>query len=292
MNFENMNQAIVFVQMLQKIYTNVRIMDADSKEVLYNSGDSQFELTLNKTTEQQGLQGSTASYTDCKGGVISISGSGTAVIITTVPISINSRFCHLELVQHAIQHSDASKSEFAPNVKQDTAFYQIRELIITDSLTQLYNRRYIDEQLPLELTRSFEKGEPLSFIYADIDHFKKVNDQYGHVAGDHVLKKIADIIRRQIRSKDGWVARYGGEEFLICLSEINQKTAVKIANRIRREIENCHPYAGSQTLRVTCSFGVQTVYKESNIHTVDEIVALVDKKLYEAKKNGRNRVIG
>lgn len=292
MNFENMNQAITFVQLFQKIYTIIRIVDADSKEVLYNSGDLQFELAVNKTTEHQGLQGSTVSYTDCKGNVITISGTGTAVIITTVPLSINNRFCYLELVQHAIQHYDASKLEIASDMKQDSAFHQMHELIFTDSLTKLYNRRYIDEQLPLELTRSFEKDEPLSVIYADIDHFKRINDQYGHVVGDYVLKKIAEIILRQIRSEDGWVTRYGGEEFLICLPKINRKTAVKIAHRIRRVIENCHPYAESQALRVTCSFGVQTVYKKSNIKTVDEIVALVDRKLYEAKKNGRNRVIG
>lgn len=294
MNFKSMKNAMESVQMLQEIYDVVHILDEDGNEVFDDTNELFSELTVYKSPEYAAPQSGAATNIVPKRNVtLSINEeTGTAIITTTVPVLIDGRSYCLELIQHTARRSDDSRLTSDKDAEQNLTFHHIRELTITDSLTKLYNRRYIDEQLPLDLTRSFEKDKPLSVIYADIDYFKRINDQYGHIAGDRVLKKIADIFRHRIRKKDGWAARYGGEEFLICLPEIDQKTAIRISHRIRRAIELSHPMIEGQALKVTCSFGVQTVFKKSNIKTVDEIVALVDKKLYEAKRSGRNRVIG
>nr|WP_312577744.1 GGDEF domain-containing protein [Sedimentibacter sp.] len=267
MNFENVNQAIVSVQMLHEIYSVIRILDSDSRELLYDSRDSNTS------------HGTSAFFADCKcDAILSIKETeGTTVITTTVPVSINGRSCQLELIQRAVRNDGVNTPIPA---EQESKFHRMQELTITDSLTNLYNHRYIDEQLPIELARTFQNDDPVSVIYADIDYFKKANDQYGHIVGDLALKEVAKEIHHQVRNKDGWMARYGGEEFLICLPEINRKTAIRIANRIRIAVENKQFNINTHLLKITCSFGVETIYKRSGATTVDKVVALVDKKLY------------
>jgi diguanylate cyclase (GGDEF)-like protein len=279
MNFENVNQAIIFIQMLHEIYSVIRFLDADSREILYDSEDSNIS------------HGTSVFCTDCKcDAIFCIKETVSTTIITiTVPVTINGRSCHLELIQRAVKHDGINTP--IP-VKQEIMFHRMQELSITDPLTNLFNRRYIDEQLPIELVRAFQNDDPVSVIYADIDYFKKINDQYGHIVGDLALKEVVEVFRHQVRKKDGWIARYGGEEFLICLPKINRRIAVRIANRIRRALENKHFCINAHHLKITCSFGVQTIYKRSGADTVDKVVALADKKLYQAKKEGRNRVVG
>jgi diguanylate cyclase (GGDEF)-like protein len=204
---------------------------------------------------------------------------GLLEIVTSIPITVGGQNCCLELIHLGDKRIGSTSLE------------HMQRLAITDSLTDLYNRRYIDEQLPIVLERTFRNSDPVSFIYADIDFFKKINDHYGHIAGDHILKEIACIFLRHIRSKDGWVARYGGDEFLVCLPELSRNTAGKIANRLRHAVESKSFYINDINIKVTCSFGVQTVYKTSGVHSVNHVVELMDKKLYQAKKKGRNKVV-
>lgn len=269
MNFETMNQAIEFVRKLQEIYSHVHILDTNDKKILYNLSypSSNGSVSLSVTEE-----------------------AGAVMFATIVPITIESRSCYLELVQYASKQNGTQCP--AQEEERYAELHLMQEQLVIDPLTKLYNRRFIDERLPLDMVCSFETDEPLTVIYADVDYFKRLNDEYGHVTGDYVLHTIADLMRRQVRITDSWIARYGGEEFLICLPGINRKTAIKITQRIRRVIENHPLQIGNHILHVTCSFGVQTVYKNSSIKTVNEIVALVDKKLYNAKRNGRNRVEG
>lgn len=160
---------------------------------------------------------------------------------------------------------------------------ELEKLAITDKLTNLYNRRKIDELLENEIHRSERFGRAFGFAILDIDHFKNVNDTYGHQAGDEVLKEIANILKTNLRKTD-FVGRFGGEEFVIICPESDIQVVIKLMENFRAIIEN---YNFGKIKNITASFGV-TVLKESDDR--DSILRRADKALYEAKNSGRNKV--
>lgn len=168
---------------------------------------------------------------------------------------------------------------------------RLRRESITDELTGVYNRRYIDERLPVEIGRCMEQKQPLSVIFSDLDYYKQVNDDYGHAAGDHVLREFAVVLSRNIRKDKDWIARYGGEEFMIFLSGAGIEKAKEIAERIRTVVMNKSFHFRGELIKLTSSFGVYVVDKFEVLPTVDEILDTVDKRLYQAKKLGRNMVV-
>ena len=160
---------------------------------------------------------------------------------------------------------------------------QLEEMAYTDSLTGIYNRLHFSHLLDSEIDKAKRYGEQLSIIFFDIDHFKQVNDTYGHPAGDTVLKEIAKVISDANRSSDIF-ARYGGEEFIILTTFTNIKGAVEHAQRLRHDIEQHH----FQTENVTASFGVTEFDPSSDDHK--SLLERADKALYKAKSDGRNCV--
>lgn len=166
---------------------------------------------------------------------------------------------------------------------------RLEALSITDYLTGLYNHRYAHERLESELNRARRQDEPLAVIMIDLDRFKGVNDAYGHLAGDQVLREVGRILKETCRNYDV-AARYGGEEFLVILPGTKLDDAVMISMRIRELIEACDFQAGGKTLRVTASFGV-TEYTHDQTKAKDELVGHADRALYRAKAAGRNRVV-
>ncbi len=171
---------------------------------------------------------------------------------------------------------------------------EIRTLSITDTLTRCYNRTYMDEQLPKELKRAVRYHHPISLVMVDIDHFKWVNDTYGHQAGDEVLKDLVRSINKLIRSDVDWVARYGGEEFLIVFPETNFERAEALAERLRRAISQKTTQIREEEIRITASFGVSGFTSLTSLKEVsyEVMIGLADESLYQAKEEGRNRVIG
>lgn len=162
------------------------------------------------------------------------------------------------------------------------------ELSNTDHLTGLFNRRYLMETLEKELQRCGRKGGCLSLIILDIDHFKAVNDTYGHLQGDVVLQKVALNMQKELRSYD-IAARYGGEEFVAVLPDATQKEAIFVADRIRQSIQGIKFSGALSPLSITVSLGVAT-FPAQNCTTVDEFLKCADDALYRAKAKGRNRV--
>ncbi|MCC1495679.1 GGDEF domain-containing protein [Alcanivorax sp. 1008] len=161
---------------------------------------------------------------------------------------------------------------------------------ITDSLTGLFNRSYLFSTGTSEFTRSLRMADQdLSCIMLDIDHFKSINDTYGHAAGDHVLKQIATKLTLQARSSD-ITARYGGEEFVVLLPQCSQDEATIIAERIRTSIEQAPIEHGDETLSVTASFGVASSCALPQGATFETLLQQADTALYEAKRAGRNQV--
>ena len=160
---------------------------------------------------------------------------------------------------------------------------ELKFLADFDSLTGIYNRRKIEDILMFEIERSKRYGKPLSVLFIDIDNFKEINDTYGHRKGDQVLRRVASLIREELRSTD-FVGRFGGEEFLVVLPETGPEEAVKVAERIRRVIERAD-FGG---VKVTVSVGV-TGYAEGE--RCGEVLERVDRAMYRAKANGKNRVV-
>ena len=166
---------------------------------------------------------------------------------------------------------------------------ELREQAITDPLTGLYNRRYLAELLPRELARARRSGESVAVILVDIDHFKRVNDKFGHEAGDRVLKAVGDLFLRMIRSGD-IACRYGGEEFALVLHETGPETAQRRAEDLRLAIQRLDPgYPTHTGMQVTGSVGV-AIFPQ-NADEPGELLREADEALYAAKGAGRNRVM-
>ena len=170
---------------------------------------------------------------------------------------------------------------------------EIHLLSITDSLTGIYNRGYINERLPQEIRRAIRYGRALSILLCDIDHFKKVNDVFGHLAGDAVLKMFAKCLTGAIRHQVDWAGRYGGEEFLIVLPETDHTGAMVLAERIRQTVAERATQVDDATIPITTSIGVTGFSpQEGTVVTPEALLRQADKLLYTAKSNGRNRVEG
>jgi len=165
---------------------------------------------------------------------------------------------------------------------------QLAALVRTDELTRLFNFRYFNQALSLEMERTRRSGQPTCLIMLDLDHFKAINDAYGHEVGNIVLSHISNLIRKTIRRLD-IPCRYGGEEFTIILPDTTLKQGVRFANRLRLIIENSPVKASDVLLGIEASFGVD-VYSRGDQLTEKEYVEKVDGFLYMAKQEGRNRV--
>ncbi len=160
--------------------------------------------------------------------------------------------------------------------------------IFIDGLTHVFNRRFIDEELPYKISQSMEQFEPISVAMCDIDLFKHVNDTYGHQAGDMVLRFLGKFLKSQLRGDD-IVARYGGEEFLIVLENTPKEKAYKVLERIRDNLSHQEVSIGDgKKIKITVSIGLSSFPEDGN--NLEELIKVADKALYRAKQTGRNKV--
>ncbi|GAA0086948.1 GGDEF domain-containing protein [Clostridium sp. CTA-7] len=167
----------------------------------------------------------------------------------------------------------------------------MNDKIIKDELTGIYNRRFIDERLPIDILKSASQKSPLSIIIADIDFFKSINSNYGHLAGDYILLEFASLIKNSIRKDSDWVARYGGEEFIIVLDNTDSNTAFEISEKIRKKVEEKVFECEDNKINITSSFGIYTLDEDNFDINIKSAINYADKKLYEAKQTGRNKSI-
>jgi diguanylate cyclase (GGDEF)-like protein len=172
------------------------------------------------------------------------------------------------------------------------ALVQNQKLSTTDELTGLANRHFFAKHLPRELERAVRKKRALSIAMCDIDHFKRINDTYGHATGDHVLREFGIRLQQNLRRGKDWVARLGGEEFAIVLCEMSAPQAINIIEGIRRSIRSQPFDAPTNNIEVTASFGLCVVdcAKSSTPSTCARLLSIADKALYKSKNRGRDRV--
>ncbi len=209
--------------------------------------------------------------------------------------STNGTYCNDEQVlrEHALRNGDRIKIgstifKYLSGADVEAQYHEeIYRLTIVDGLTQAYNKRYLSEALEREIVRGRRHGRSLCVLMFDIDHFKRINDVHGHLAGDHVLKEVARLIQSRIR-RDEVFARYGGEEFCILLPETPLEGAVELGERLRQHVAD-HTFVFQQDkIRVTISLGCALMGEEDR--SAAELLQRADDRLYQAKNTGRNRV--
>ena len=208
--------------------------------------------------------------------------------------STNGTYVNDELIdEYVLQDGDLVKIgrtifKFLAGSNIENAYHEeIYRLTTVDGLTQIFNKRYFLETLEREISRAHRYHRDLSLILFDIDHFKEVNDTFGHLAGDSVLKQMAAVLKHRIRRED-IISRYGGEEFAIILPEISGANAALFAEKIRKLVEKTTFKFEDTKIPVTVSVGVATM--DETVQDVTAFLHLVDRKLYQAKAEGRNRV--
>jgi len=207
--------------------------------------------------------------------------------------TINEEIVNVTISNEAIKHhlTQAFDRERAMAVKLEEANKKLQILASKDPLTGLYNRQFLNELLEKEWSRSQRYGCTLSIILVDIDDFKKVNDGYGHQAGDTVLKKIAEVLSENLRRND-YLARYGGEEFLFVLPQTDLRDACIAAERFRTAVRKLMISLNKDhRLSLSISCGVATAHPEKKGGNTDDLIQRADNALYEAKRLGKDRVV-
>lgn len=166
---------------------------------------------------------------------------------------------------------------------------KLEEMAMKDSLTGVYNHALLIELLEKEYSKAIRKGTSLAYVMIDIDHFKKINDTYGHASGDIVLVELCKLLKETIRESDV-IGRYGGEEFGIIFPEINYEDILTLGERLRVAVEK-HPFdIGNEEINITISMGIRFKALDENI-TPSEMIIRADENLYKAKNSGRNKFI-
>jgi diguanylate cyclase (GGDEF)-like protein len=193
-----------------------------------------------------------------------------------------------ERVEQRTSELDFSNQQLMMQFEQVNSLQEkLRQEAIHDSLTSLFNRRFLDETLPIELARAKRANSPLTILMLDIDYFKKINDTYGHQVGDVVLQSVGHDLKTNVRAGD-IVCRYGGEEFILVFPGMQAEDGRARAEKLRMMIASQTINAKNQLIAVTISIG-GSVYPQDGTSN-DELISLADLALYRAKQNGRNRV--
>ena len=178
--------------------------------------------------------------------------------------------------------------QLALGLQRVSLYHQVQESAIHDGLTGLLVRRHFLERLEEEVQRSVRRSSCLVFLMVDLDHFKGINDTYGHLVGDVVLREVARLIRGSVREID-LVGRFGGEEFSVALPDADRALGLQIADRIRKTIEGTVIHAYDEQIRVTVSVGVSLCPQDAQ--TMDPLIEQADRAMYQAKEMGRNRAV-
>jgi len=224
-----------------------------------------------------------------------IANTGKSIIIRDLG-STNGTYVNDEPIdEYALRDGDLIKIgrtifKFLTGGNIENAYHEeIYRLTTIDGLTQISNKRYFLETLEREIARSQRYRRALSLVMFDLDHFKKINDTYGHLAGDYVLKQLASAVKQKIRREDIF-ARYGGEEFAIVLPEIDREHALTFAEKIRQLVHDQEFRFESTAIEVTISMGVASA--DDDVRDMEALIKRADEHLYAAKAAGRNQVRG
>lgn len=214
----------------------------------------------------------------------------TIMMVTAIPLELSGSPVTLELLKNVTDSIMIGSGNYNDGHLMRNVVSEFNDMVIKDKLTSLYNRRYIDDRLPVDIIKATITQSPLSVIFVDVDNLKGINDAYGHSVGDIAIKEVGNAISKSIRADNDWGARYGGDEFFISLNNTDYDEAFIIAERIRGNIEKTSVLIENNFINFTISLGIYTM-KDSKL-TFEDLINLVDKNMYKAKKSGKNQTIG
>jgi diguanylate cyclase (GGDEF)-like protein len=282
------------IDILKKLYDVIRIVDPVTKKVLlYDEGKliEKGSSCFSKIEKEQMCKNciSLRALKDNKTYMKLENSDDKSYLITVMPMELEDKIIIVELIKEVTDTLFYGHSLDTKGCKVNNIIQEMKQLTIKDSLTEIANRRFIDERLPVDMKICYKSKQPISIIMVDVDHFKNINDQFGHVAGDEVLREFAYGLKSCIRDKRDWIGRYGGEEFLICVPGAASEAALVIAERMKKHLEEKNFVLNGENIKITASFGICTI-QDKNI-TMEEFLKCVDQKLYDAKNAGRNRII-
>ena len=205
--------------------------------------------------------------------------SGAEVLlVTSIPIENAASPAVLELLKNATDTMFIGTGDYNEGEIFSRFIKELNDAAVRDPLTSIYNRRFVDERLPVDIIDASLKHAPLSVCFIDLDNFKSINDLYGHDAGDSAIKAAGEVISRNICLEGVWAARYGGDEFLLCLNGTDEGQAREVVERIKRDIE----ITPMGEIPLSISYGIETM-KDVPV-TAEELIHRADEKMYKAKK--------
>lgn len=272
-----------------KMYDAVRLIDPIQKKVL-EYRDKQLWKTGNMCYAYWGNGKicdnciSMRAFREKKSFIKLESSPNEIILLTALPIDAYEQPVVLELFKNATDSMLIGTGEYTKNISICSVLNDINSMVVIDHLTSLYNRRFLDDRLPVDIIKATLNKKPMSVIFIDINSMKTINDTFGHIEGDNALKLVGKSIKQSIRNTD-WAARYGGDEFFICLNNMTNEDANIISEKISNRITSEALHIKGNVVKITVSAGVATMLDKA--FTADEIIKLADEKMYEAKKRNK-----
>lgn len=284
-----------YLEGLTGLFDIVRIVNPAINKVIYQNGDGDMIIhghdcyefwergkACDNCISSQALMGKkTFTKIEYKGDCV--------YMVMASPIIFGDELYVLELLKDITETGIVTGLSGLSTKETNDIISKLNEKVVRDDLTGVYNRRYINQRLPIEIDYAMKHGENLTVIMLDIDYFKEINDIYGHLAGDLVLKELANTISSKIRKNYDWVARFGGDEFIVLLKNSDQEIAIKVIKEIQDAIKNMIVRFNNKIINITISIGSCTV--EPGTKDFDGVICEVDKNLQNAKRTGKNRII-
>lgn len=215
-------------------------------------------------------------------------GPDFVMMVMAIPVEGAEQPAVLELLKNATNSMFFGSGNYTEGELISDLVSKINGMIVKDSLTSLYNRRFIDDRLPADIIKSALEDWPISVIMIDVDNLKEINDKYGHLAGDEVLKGLGSIIEEKTDTEFSWAARYGGDEFLICLNNVGTSQACRLADEIQSGLKQFISQFPAGKINPTLSIGICTA---KGTLTAEEMINLADKQMYLAKRQGKNCIV-
>lgn len=205
----------------------------------------------------------------------------SVLLITAMPIENAGRPAVLELLKNATDTMLIGTGDYNNGEMMFQFVQELNDAVIRDPLTSLYNRRFLEERLPVDIITASMTHLPLSVCFIDLDNFKLINDLYGHETGDSSIRAISEVIRRNVQFGNAWAARYGGDEFILIFPDTDEKQARLILERIQREVAGIAIKRKKAGPRLNISYGIETM-RETPM-TAREMLRSADEKMYRVK---------
>lgn len=280
---------------LPQLFDDIRIVDPLSKQVIiFDDENEKIKIqkgkcynTLSKCNECENCVSYRSFIYNSTHTKIERGQDNKFVRIIATPIEIRKKTYIVEMIKE-VNYKIAGIEIAQVNANTADIIEELNKKVVTDELTGVYNRRFIHERLDVDIFNQRKYNKSYIIVMADIDYFKSINDNYGHIAGDMVLYEIANLFKNILKNKAGWLGRYGGEEFVFAYYNKSLKEVLENVESARNAIATKEFMYKDNKINVTSSFGVAEL--DGTFTNRIEFLEFADKKLYKAKNNGRNRI--